>query len=63
MMERPVATPTWITDYLGLSPTTVNRNLKLLEEMGILSEISRRKRSRVYSYIEYMRILNSQAEG
>ena len=62
MLERPMASPNWIQNKTQLSPATVNACLRELEKLGIVKEITGQKRNRLYSYIEYIRIINEGTE-
>ncbi len=58
MLERPMASPNWVQEKTQLSPATVNACLRELEHIGIVKEITGRKRNRLYSYAEYIRIMS-----
>jgi Fe2+ or Zn2+ uptake regulation protein len=45
-----------------LSPATVNACLRELEKLGIVKEITGQKRNRLYSYVEYIQIMNEGTE-
>ncbi len=62
MLERPMASPNWIQEKAQLSPATVNACLRKLEQIGIVKEVSGQKRNRLYSYVEYIRIMNEGTE-
>jgi Fic family protein len=62
MLERPMASPNWIHEKTRLSPATVNACLRELEQLGIVKEVTGRKRNRLYSYVEYIRIMNEGTE-
>lgn len=62
VLERPMATPKWIQEKTQLSQATVNSCLRELHRMGILKEVTGQKRNRIYSYTEYIRILNRGTE-
>ncbi|MCK5134049.1 MAG: Fic family protein [Candidatus Sabulitectum sp.] len=61
-LERPMATPKWIQEKTQLSQATVNSCLRELQRIGILKEVTGQKRNRIYSYTEYIRILNRGTE-
>ena len=61
-LERPMATPKWIKEKTQLSQATVNSCLSKLQSMGILEEVTGQRRNRIYSYIEYLRIMNQGTE-
>ncbi len=62
MLERPIASPNWVQKKTRLSPATVNACLRELERSGIVKEITGRKRNRLYSYEEYIDIMNKGTE-
>jgi Fic family protein len=62
MLERPMASPNWIQEKTLLSPATVNACLRELEQLGIVKEVTGQKRNRIYSYVEYIRIMNEGTE-
>jgi len=62
MLERPMASPNWIQEKTQLSPATVNSCLRELEQLGIVKEVTGQKRNRLYSYVEYIRIMNEGTE-
>ena len=58
LRERPVASPTTLSERSGVSLPTVNRALEQLRGLGIVAELTGRKRDRLFSYVEYVRILS-----
>ncbi|NLG18108.1 MAG: Fic family protein [Fibrobacter sp.] len=58
MMEHPVATSKWLVEKSGITPATVNKALGHLVQLGIVREITARKRNRIFSYAGYIEILN-----
>ncbi len=62
MLERPMASPNWIQQKTKLSPATVNACLRELEQLGIVKEVTGQKRNRLFSYVEYIRIMNEGTE-
>lgn len=58
MLERPMASPNWVREKTQLAPATVNACLRELEQLDIVKEITGRKRNRLYSYAEYIRIMS-----
>jgi Fic family protein len=62
LMERPLVTPKWLQEKTLLANTTVNSSLLKLEKLGIIKEITGRRRNRLYSYTEYVRILDEGTE-
>ncbi|ACV69164.1 Fic family protein [Desulfohalobium retbaense] len=62
LMEHPLTTSQWLVQKTGLSPATVNKSLRSLEQIGIVRETTGHKRNRVFSYHEYISILNRGTE-
>ncbi len=62
LMEHCVATSAWLTQKTGLTPATVNKCLAHLERLGIVRELTAQKRNRVFSYGEYVEIMNRGTE-
>lgn len=62
MLERPIASPKWIQKKTQLSPATVNACMRDLEKIGILKEVTGHKRNRLYSYVQYISIMNQGTE-
>ncbi len=62
MLARPMTSPKWIQKKTQLSPATVNACLRELEQLGIVKEVIGQKRNRLYSYVEYIRIMNKGTE-
>lgn len=58
LQRRPIATSSSLCAATRLTPATVNRTLDHLQRLGIVRELTRRKRGRVFSYARYARILN-----
>jgi len=62
LLEHPIATSGWMVSKTGISPATVNKSLTLLEELGIVREITQNKRNRLFSYTRYVDILSRGVE-
>lgn len=62
LMERPIATSGWLVDKTGITPPTVNKCLGHLERLGIVRELTSRKRNRLFSYVRYVEIINEGTE-
>jgi Fic family protein len=62
MMERPITDSGWLVEKTGITPATVNKCLGHLERLGIVRELTARKRNRVFSYAGYLEILNQGTE-
>ncbi len=58
LQRQPIATAASLTLATGLTAATVNRSLAHLENLGIVVEITSRKRGRVFSYAKTTAILS-----
>ena len=62
LMARPIATSGWLVQETRLAPTTVNRALVHLERLGIVKELTARKRNRLFSYSRFVEIMDRGTE-
>lgn len=62
LMEHPVATSSRLAEKTGISPATVNKALRYLEQLGIVRELTAGKRNRVFSYAKYLGIMSRGTE-
>ena len=62
LMERPIASPKWLAEKTGLTPTTVNTVLDRMVELGIINELTGKRRNRLYGYTQYIAVLNLGTE-
>jgi Fic family protein len=62
MLERPMAPPNWVRQKTQLSQATVNACLRELVALGIVKEVTGQKRNRLYSYTQYISIMNQGTE-
>jgi cell filamentation protein, protein adenylyltransferase len=62
LLRRPVTSTTVLT-RTGIPSSTVNTCLGRLQDIGIVREITGKKRNRVYTYDEYVGILAEGAES
>jgi len=62
LMESPIATSGWLVKKTGISSATVNKCLLHLERLGIVRELTSRKRNRLFSYAGYVNIMNHGTE-
>lgn len=62
LLAHPLATSGSLVEQLGLTPATVNKALSHLEQLGIVKELTARKRNRVFSYAGYIDIMNRGTE-
>ena len=61
-MGRPITASKWLVEQTGITPATVNKSLEHLERLGIVRELTSRKRNRIFSYTEYLEIMNHGTE-
>jgi Fic family protein len=57
-----VTTPGRLVEKTDLTAATVNKCLAHLERLGIVRELTARKRNRAFSYTQYVAILNQGTE-
>jgi Fic family protein len=62
LMGHPIATSGWLVDKTGITPATVNKCLGHLEDLGIVKELTSRKRNKLYSYKKYVDIMSQGTE-
>jgi Fic family protein len=62
LMERPITTSGWLVEKTGITPATVNKCLGHLERLGVVRELTLRKRNRLFSYVRYVEIMNQGTE-
>ena len=62
LMEHPIATSNWLVDKAGITSATVNKALGHLEQLGIVRELTARKRNRLFSYTGYVEIMSRGTE-
>jgi Fic family protein len=58
LQRQPLATAASLATATGLTPATVNKSLAHLERLGVVAELTRKQRGRVFSYMRYVEILN-----
>lgn len=62
LIERPITTAGWLANKTGMALSTVNIALKNLQKLGIVLEITKQKRNRLFSYAQYIQIMNQGTE-
>ena len=62
LMEQPIATSSSLVEKTGITPATVNKALGHLEQLGIVKELTARKRNRLFSYAGYIEIMSRGTE-
>lgn len=58
LLEHPIATSGSLVLKTGITPATVNKALGNLVRLGIVKELTARKRNRLFSYAGYIEIMN-----
>ena len=62
LCRRPVTSINQIREQTGLSYPTASKGVEALERLGIVRELTGRKRNRIYAYRRYIEILSEGAE-
>jgi Fic family protein len=62
LMEHPIATSGSLVEKTRITPATVNKALGHLVHLGIVKELTARKRNRLFSYAGYIEIMNRGTE-
>jgi Fic family protein len=62
LLRRPINSSKTLAQATGLSHVTVNKTLEILTRLGIVQELTGKKRNRIFSYPAYIRILNEGLE-
>lgn len=62
LIGRPIATAGWLAQKTGSALSTVNKALANLEKSGIVREITQQKRNRLFSYAQYIELMNRGTE-
>ena len=60
MFERPLVHVNLVKDALGIAFVTANKLVEQLEGLGILEEITGRKRDRIFSYTPYVALFRDE---
>ncbi|HEB64928.1 MAG TPA: Fic family protein [Chloroflexi bacterium] len=62
LCRRPLVSISEIREQAGLSYPTTSKSIEALGRLGIVRELTGRKRNRIYAYGRYIEILNEGAE-
>lgn len=62
LQGKPLVTVPEADQHLGMSRPTINAALRSLEDLGLVREITGRRRNRVFVYSEYLAILSEGTE-
>ncbi|MBL8349854.1 MAG: Fic family protein [Burkholderiaceae bacterium] len=60
LQRQPVASAAALGQRTGLTPATVNKTLAHLERLNIVTEVTERRRGRIFSYRDYVALLNAE---
>ena len=60
LQRQPLATSVALVKQTGLTPATINKSLAHLRELKIVTELTQRRRGRVFSYSRYVNLLNAE---
>jgi Fic family protein len=63
LFERPLVHVNVVKDSLGIAFVTANKLIEQLENLGILEEITGRKRDRIFSYTPYVALFRDEPPG
>lgn len=58
LKAHPVTTSSWLVTKTAMTAATVNKALRHLERLGIVRELTANKRNRIYSYGDYIEIMD-----
>jgi HTH DNA binding domain len=62
LYKRPLADVKLVKNELGVSFGTANKLVENLQGLGLLSEVSGRKRDRVFRFDPYLRLFEEEEE-
>jgi len=62
LQQQPLATSATLVKAARLTPATVNKSLAHLERLGIVAELTNRRRDRVFGYRRYVEELTAELE-
>ena len=63
LQRRPLATVGWLCGATNLTAPTVGKTLEALVKLGVVREVTGRKRGRVFVYSRYLALLGEGTEG
>lgn len=62
LLEHPICNAGSLVIKTGLTAATINKCISHLERIGIVRELTARKRNRIFSYYQYVEIVNKGTE-
>ena len=60
MIRRPLSTPNSLVEATGLTSATTNKSLEHLVHLGIVEEVTKRRRGRLFCYTKCFKALNAE---
>jgi Fic family protein len=60
LQKQPISTSNSLVEQTKLTPATVNKSLAHLERLGVVQELTNRRRGRVFSYRRYVKLLAAE---
>ncbi len=60
LQRQPVVTAQALVAATGITPATVNKALVHLQALGVVSELTERRRGRVFAYGRYVALINAE---
>lgn len=62
LQERPIASLVHVVEHSGLSFPAASSGMRALERLGVVRELTGKKRNRLFGYVAYLSILNEGTE-
>ena len=62
LQSRPIVSAAFLAKVTKMSPPTVSAALGSLQKVGIINEVTGRKRKRIYAYTSYLSLMNKGTE-
>jgi hypothetical protein len=63
LFQRPLVNVNLATSELGVTFPTANRLVARFEELGLLSEMTGQRRSRIFRYEPYLRLFDEPSDA
>ncbi len=60
LQRQPVTTAQALSSMTAITPATVNKSLAHLQRLGIVAELTERRRGRVFAYTAYVNLINAE---
>jgi Fic family protein len=57
LQRRPLATVSWLRSRTKISTPTIGKAMDTLSKIGVVHEVTGRKRNRVFAYSEYLKLI------